>query len=620
MRSQWKRLVWAALLSCAGFAATFLWYTLTKSTHGVNADEKPLAFVGKAVDDIQRRPATRQLWQPVETGDPLYNGEAIRTSDKGEVRIQFADSNRYLDLEPESLIVIQQSKGEISLDLMEGNLYVAAAKESDGTPSASLVLNSAAGKVDLTKASANLSRSAGKQVDVQVLQGTASLTDKNGKAKSLRAGDAGPLAGGAKNGFDKSTLKILSPMLGKVAFVDTEDNESLTFKWSGFPKDVKVSVWAGATRKALKEIAHARAVDAETLHATLPVGKSFWKLVAKNPKTGEIVAESSEYRTEIQPRYAPTVVFPLSNAKIPTPAGTFDMAFKWQKGEETNHVVLEVAKDPGLKEKIATKNFTNEDTFTVPALPPGDYFWRMSSYYEGSDRPLLGKVQKFSLTKIEEKPAPPKEPVEVTWTVPEDKIQFYLDQPKLNLTWNSAHAEDVTKWRVSYFEENEDPANVQTVDLKADQKDAKAETILKKPGRYIASVEGLNRDGEVLITTPRRKIAVAPLPLLPPPQILPLDGILSAAADGRTELNWQKVDGAKEYKLTISTAQGKPLKTLKYTGTQTALKNLMPGEYQLSLSAVDEHGRSSESSPLRKLTVPDKSNLKAPTLKKIKVN
>jgi hypothetical protein len=268
-----------------------------------------------------------------------------------------------------------------------------------------------------------------------------------------------------------------------------------------------------------------------------------------------------------------------------------------------------------LKEKIATKNFTTEESFTLSALTPGDYYWRMSSYYEGSEKPVMGKVQKFSVTKIEEKVIP-KDPVEISWTVPEDKIQFYVKEPTLNLSWDAKHAEEIAVWRLKYFEDGEDPAKAETMDVK----DMKSASVLKKPGRYIASVEGVNKLGEVLVTSPHRKIAVAPLPLLPPPQLLPLEGTLTAAADGRTELQWEKVDGAKEYTLTITNAHGKTLKTLKYTNTQTALKNLMPGEYNISLSSIDQYGRSSETGSARKLIVPDKSDLKAPTLKKIKVN
>lgn len=614
MRSQWKRLLWAALLSGCGLLATCTWYYLTKTNSHSNENEKPLAFVGKTHEDIQRRPATRLLWQEVSTGEPLFNGEAIRTSEKGEVRIQFADSARYLDLEPDSLIVIQQNKGEIALDLMEGSLFVAAAKTDGETGATSLVLNSASGKVDLSKASASLSKSAGNQVDVQVLEGSASIKDKSGKDKVLSSGAAGALGANGLQ-FNKADLQILSPALGKVAFVDADEKDNLVFKWKGFPAGLKVSLYTGASRKEMKEWTTATPQGDESLKTSLPLGKPYWKLVAKDPKTGKVMAESSVYRTEIQARYAPTVVFPLADAKIPVNKAPFDMAFKWQKGDETSHIVLEVARDPGLRQKVATKNFTEEESFTLPALAEGDYYWRMSSYYEGSDKPVMGKIQKFTVTKIEEKPVV-KDPIEITWLTPEDRIQFYLESPKLGLSWDVKHSEDVASWRVKYFEEGDDPSKLQTLEVKEN----KAEPKIEKPGRYIASIEALDKEGRVIGTAAHRKIAVAPLPLLPPPKLLPLEGNLTAQADGRTELQWEKLDGAKEYMLTISNKDGKQLKSLKYTANQTALKNLMPGEYQVKVTAVDTHGRESEAGPVRKLIVPDKSNLKAPTLKKIKVN
>ena len=614
MRSQWKRLMWAALLSCTGFGATFTWYYLTKSKTHINENEKPLAFVGKTVEEIQRRPATRLLWQEIGTGDALFNGEAIRTSEKGEVRIQFAEGDRYLDLEPESLIVIQQSKGEIALDLMEGSLFVAAAKEGSENSGTALVLNSASGKVDLSKASVNLSKSAGKAVDVHVLEGTASIKGKDGRDKIMKSGSTGNLGANSTN-FNKADLQILSPNLGKIQYVDPDDNENLIFQWKGFPANAKVFLHTGASRKEMKEWTRITSVTPDSFKTSLPLGKPFWKLVAKDPITQKIVGESSVFRADVQPRYAPSVVFPVANAKIPTPKAPFDMSFKWQKGDETARIVLEVAKDPQLKQKIATQNFSTEESFTLPGLAEGDYYWRMSSYYEGSNKPTTGKIQKFTVTKLEENIIP-LDPVQIVWTVPEDKIQFYLDEPKLGLSWSGTRNKDISFYRMKYFEESEDSAMARTIEIK----ETKSETKLERPGRYIASIEAVDKDGVVIGTSQPRKIAVAPLPLLAPPKLLPLEGNLTAANDGKTELKWEKIEGAKEYMLTISNKEGKELKSLKYTQNQTALKNLMPGEYQIRLTAVDQHGRASDAGEVRKLIVPDKSNLKAPTLKKIKVN
>ncbi|MGZ3746447.1 MAG: hypothetical protein ACXWRE_03790, partial [Pseudobdellovibrionaceae bacterium] len=550
-------------------------------------------------------------------GTPV-DDERVDAAEKGEVRIQFADSNRYLDLESGSLIVIQQNKGEIALDLMEGSLFVAAAKEGAESEGTALVLNSASGKVDLSKASANLSKSNNNQMEIQVLGGSASIKDKNGKDKTLSSGSLGGL-GPKDSSFDKASLQILSPALGKIAYVDPDDKENLNFKWKGFPEGLKVSLYTGLNRKDLKESSTVNASGENTLKTSLPLGKPYWKLVAKDPLTHKVVAESSIYRTEVQARYAPTVIFPLANAKIPVNKAPFDMSFKWQKGDETSHVVLEVAKDPALKQKVAVKNFTTEEAFTLPALTEGEYYWRMSSYFEGSEKPMMGKIQKFAVTlasnKPEEKPVQPV-PLEISWTVPEDKIQFYLEKPTLGLSWSANRPAEIVSWRLKYYEEGEEPSKFQILEVKG----TKAEPTVEKPGRYIASLEAIDKEGQVIGTSPSRKIAIALLPLLPPPKLLPLEGNLVAQGDGRTELQWEKLEGVKEYLLTISNKDGKEIKSLKYTTTQTALKNLMPGEYQLKLTAVDQHGRNSEGGTTRKLIVPDKSNLKAPALKKIKVN
>lgn len=46
----------------------------------------------------------------------------------------------------------------------------------------------------------------------------------------------------------------------------------------------------------------------------------------------------------------------------------------------------------------------------------------------------------------------------------------------------------------------------------------------------------------------------------------------------------------------------------------------MPGSYSIEINAIDKHGRNGEISKKRTIQVPDKSEVKAPTLKKIKVN
>lgn len=266
MNSQWKRLALAAMISSSFFAATWFWYQSTEVKISNHGNEKPLAYVGKVTDDIQRRPASRLLWQNIYNGEPLFNGEAVRTSERGEVRIQFANSDRYLDLEPESLIVIKKSEGEIALDLMEGSLFVNAQSAGTEAGTGGLILNSADGKVDLTGASASLSKTKGKGLDLQVLEGKASIQDKSGKSRDVNQGGSGALSAAGLQ-FNQNALKIIAPLPQKPVYLNAEDVKPVSFQWKGFPPQSQVSLWWGSSRRDMKEFAKAADVNAEEISA-----------------------------------------------------------------------------------------------------------------------------------------------------------------------------------------------------------------------------------------------------------------------------------------------------------------------------------------------------------------
>ncbi len=223
------------------------------------------------------------------------------------------------------------------------------------------------------------------------------------------------------------------------------------FSGKVFHPDRRSLLWVGPSRKQLKEISKA-SENASQIAVPLAFGKHYWKLVASSQ--GKVVAESPIYRTEILARYAPTVVFPLADAEIPAMTTPFDLTFKWQKGDDTRQITLEVWKDAGLKQKLTTKTFTGEESFTLPALIAGTYYWRMSSYYTDATKPVMGKVQKFSVKPQEQVRVepPPVVPVQVNFTMPETQLtQYYLEEPKLGLTWKADKTEQVRSWRVKYL-------------------------------------------------------------------------------------------------------------------------------------------------------------------------
>lgn len=606
MTSKLKRLTLAAILSGTGFAVTFAWYKATDRS-SLHNGEQPLAQVGSVSDEVLRRPPTRLLWHSVNTGDPLFNGETIRTSQLGEVRIQFEDG-RFIDIESDSLIVLSKSEGEISLDLMEGSLFVNAKTEGQ---TSGLVMNTAQGKVDLSGASASLSKTEGQSLNLQVVEGSAKVKSKDGQTKEVTSGKTGVL-GMSGLQFDSNQIKLLSPAANKSVYIDPTKKPEVSFSWTGFPQDWKVSLLVGQQRRQLKEIKNLNPGESKTV-SLLSLGRHYWKVVGRDPVTNEIKAESSVNRLDVMARSTPALLSPAPNSAIEMTSLPGSVSFRWQKSEEASQLVLEVASDALLRQKIVTKRVDGTEKFDLPNLNEGTYYWRLSSFYSDITEPWSGPVQQFKIVKkADEKPIQ----VQVNWEKFEPQ-QFYLEEPSMNLAWTAGPLTGkVSQWKVTWKEENNPESEPQMLETS----DTKLSTKLARAGRYIASVEAFDEKGRPIGKSDQVQVAVEHRAALQAPLLLPQEGQLMAQSNGRSEISWTQIQGAKEYQLVVFSKEGKELLNKKYTSNKATLVNLMPGEYVLNLITIDQYGRPSPKATSRSLFVPDKSNLRAPALKKVKVN
>jgi hypothetical protein len=611
-KTKLRRLLFAAAISAACFAINLFWYYKTGSVASESNDAKPIAYVGKTIDEIQRRPTDRLIWNNVQTGDPLYTGEAVKTSKEGEVRIQFADSESYIDLESDSLIVIQQTSGEINLDLMEGSLFVNTTDKSTTAPN--LSLTSKQGKVDLSKAKVSLSKSA-KGLDVQVLEGTATLKDSAGNTQELQKGKS--------LNAESLSVEIVSPDTNKVHYLNADAPAPIFFKWRNGPRG-KYEIYLGSTRKNLSSYSSAQYNQNTEAKLQLPPGKHYWKLVLKDSTTERILGETPTYRLEVVNKYPPLLVFPDAFANIPLQNLNNELNLKWSNPEYATSVALEIARDPNMKQIVVSKNVGESTTFKLSPISAGTYYWRLGAYEAGGTQAIVSKVNQFTVGEVKapEPTPPPPPPVaqkpiapNLFWGSVTDRPQLYTENPILNLTWATDKPQEIASYKIIYYPEGGTSQQAQSIQVN----NLSAAVPLRKPGRYIASVEALDKESRMIASLPAKTILVQPMPLLKSPDFTPLDTVFEAQADGSVELNWTAIAGAKEYSFKITSAAGKEIMSSKYRTTTIKLSNLMPGEYNIEVVALDASGRASEKKPARILMVPDNSNVQAPKLKKIKV-
>jgi hypothetical protein len=590
-----RRVLSAASISAAIYGGTWLWYQGTQTSGEDNSNVKPVAFADHVESDVRRRPASRLIWQALNTGEPLFPGEAIRTGGRGQIRIRFPDNKRYLDLDPDSLIVINSTDKDIALDLMDGSVLVAGDKgEAAGggaNSGGALTLNSEKGKIDLSRSTASLSKSA-KGLDVTVLKGK--VTGTQGEDISQQLAEA---------------ITVLSPAADTPLLLNADSIDPVRFSWQAFPTASKFQLWLGESPKDLKSIAEVEKLN--FLDKKVPSGKRFYKIVGLD-KGGQVLGESHVRRLDIITKRPPGPIAPTDDSYFHVGREENTINFKWTTITGTP-VEFELSDQSDFKNKIEAKAILNEGGHSK-VLKSGEYYWRLSVKYEGFEKPLYSKTLHFTVS------SKPKVLAQIRWQ-PGLEVQKYFTTTSLNLAWTTQPKDIAKHWKLRVWpaELGRIPASV-TDGITVDMKKQQATQPVQGPGKYFASIEAYNENEGLIASSEVQPVILSPQPLLPAPEFEPKEGQLQAMQSGGMALKWTKLEDVKEYKLKLLDKAGKELKTASFTKNSTNLINLMPGEYKVEVYAVDIHGRESEKGPTRVLVVPDTSGLKAPKIKKVEIN
>ena len=94
---------------------------------------------------------------------------------------------------------------------------------------------------------------------------------------------------------------------------------------------------------------------------------------------------------------------------------------------------------------------------------------------------------------------------------------------------------------------------------------------------------------------------------------------LTAGKNGELNLSFREIKGAKRAQVTIKKLDGSLVKTIEVPFEGGIIKDLYPGSYLVEARAIDQYGRTGLSSETRKIIVPEVSNLKKPTIKKLRI-
>lgn len=572
------QLLIAFALSVVGALVNQLIYWSTDIADELPGQRTPIAFVKSLRGNLSRKSENSNAWRPLLDGAVIYPGDTIRTGSSSFVNVQFQESDRALELEESTMIVLQKSEQAISLTLVDGRLFVTP--EVSGKIGPKLIATSGKKRIELNGQAQQL------------------LKEQDGEAQ-LTVEDAV-----AVNKV-QNLLKASEPTPDQVVYRMPGQGRKVAFRWKAV--EGTVELWTGFSRGALKRLTEFSSRDGETA-AALPAGQVFWqlRLIGKDKK---LLASTSPERIEIREIGAPQILYPAHGAVIRFKGADHSLEARWFKPPEFDRVQVQLLSKEG-GEVFLDQEIHGADSVRVPSLSAGEYVLRTRVFLPGQADSFATTQSIFSVTEKA------KTRVNIEWDPRFSLNQEYLGEvPELKAGWKTPESAKVNTWRLSIVPEGRDIASVDPEIVQS----TSVTRSLKEPGRYNLRVEALDEESERIGISQVRSVIVRPLPLLPRVRLSGQTSPLEASADGSVKLTWDKIESALIYRLVMATAAGQVVLSEDLRETEFSVTDLMPGRYTVSIVGVDGHGRSGDKGQPFTVIVPEQAQLASPKLKKVRV-
>lgn len=575
-KRQLKRIGLAGVLSLSLFGISCLYFILTDKTTTINADQLALGYV-KAVDGAHYyKKKNSFFWDLLQEGDPFSTSQLIQTGESGDLRLELSDRKSWFEVEAQSSIEIEETSDKtISLKILEGALEIHPSERR-------IVIDNQPEPMHIVE-------------DVVVYR------DQNAQIKSISLKDRKQLS---PQGIELLSFAELTPLL-----MNPEDPKPQKLEWTPASEEFDVFFEYGPTRKKLESRAVYKGQLAKA-ELMLPLGKHFYRWGLQKGETVEWTSQTR--KLVVNPQFPPALTSPTAeqNLRLSLNAKNEMIHFKWSLDPRFDSYHLEIFEDAKGLKPLHKEALNSVDSWSWQPPRLGNFYWRLSGLNLKTALDLRTKIQSFRVL--------PKdfEKVNLTWGTPADsKIMSSLQKVTARLHWSAAPVGAAKSYRVKFAFDGE------TWERQAPQifKNSPIELQLPKPGRLRVLIEALNADLDTLGISPELKIeVVAAAPLRAPALAQSEKDVLKSNAKGQILLTWAAIEGSDSYELEVRSQDGR-LISQSTRRAEAQLNKLLPGTYEYRVWAIDTFGQAGERSGVRQFTVPEKSSLKSPKIKKVEV-
>ena len=354
-----------------------------------------IGFISRSRQDVRRRLVDDLSWSPLNGEEKVYEGDTVFTGDSSEAQVVLNQGSQ-LDIAPNSLVVLMNQGGQMSLDVQYGTLTGNLA----GNQTLKLKINGQETELKGSAGSSQIKIRADGQIDV--LQGEVTVQGQklglNDKFKNGMKQDRGPASGLPTN------IKLLEPADAAVVFLDP--GQPLTFHWQAPKDETRYMVEVAQDPLFKKTIWRSQETIAkEALTTKLTnAGPVYWRVQSLDTGTA-----TRPQRMGVFANKPVTLVTPKADEEILIPKAAGIQArvrFLWKDPTPSRGYRVELSRESAFKTPMVRASVRTQGVDSQP-LQQGDYYWRVMPLHPSRpNAPWSAGHFKLTALALKKLPAP----------------------------------------------------------------------------------------------------------------------------------------------------------------------------------------------------------------------
>jgi hypothetical protein len=679
-----KRFIGVLIISLLGFCFSFFYLKPKESTFQMSFKKNETAVILKTLNEVNRQMLNQLTWETIENGAILHKGDKIKTNKNSSTVIQFIKNKTILNIESDSIVIIDQNDENIELKLLTGNLFVKQSSKEEKVQ----IYSGEKGteKLELINAEASITATKNGKATIDIIKGSAT---NNGEAVKITANIFGEI----------------NPNYGEVLYKTKHENNMVDLRWSPLDENYSVAVEAGDSRESLKTIEINRTESLKGLaQIKKGIGTTYWRLKATNKKSNEIIT-SSVLKFSVENLQPPVLIYPENSSSIRYVEGENEnIEFKWHLPTSLQNIKIQIAKNESFNE-IFLEDVVTKQTFyeSNKMKEEGKYYWKVYGNTPGTNELTSSNTYSFNLIKgkaifpptlisptnsyIEflAKENRGNSSVNLNWKS-ESLANSYLITLKngnvkkeMNTTMNSQVLTDLKNGQYSWYIQSIDEFGKKSVPSEtrvftvAEIENIKLQKNIGDVVQYISKIpqvefkwqqiknathyvfysslslqflnkiklettngqvslelmgkginyfylEALDKNLQVIARSNNVQVLVKEKDLpLPPRFTKASNSPLMSNLDGRIEIIFVNILKNEKIMAELKDSNNNVIEKSTVEQNRIEFSDLRPGQYFIQAKLIDEDGRISDYSEKRSIFVPEKSSVKTPKIKNIKI-